>query len=228
MKARDVMVPFVICVTPDLDVRAVANTLVRNNISAVPVVGLDGKLLGIVSEGDLMRRNETQTGRRRSWWLEMFTSTRTLAGEFVKEHGTKAEDVMTRDVISAAPDTPLREIANLLETHGIKRVPIVQEGCIVGIVSRANLVQALACCETDFRAAGRNDEDLREAVVARLKRQPWGNALVNVIVQDGVIDLWGFVQNDAERKAIRVAAEETPGVRAVNDNMRIMPAVTAI
>lgn len=228
MKARDVMVSFVIAVAPDLDVRAVANTLVGNNISAVPVVGLDGKLQGIISEGDLIRRAETGTERKRSWWLELFTSSQTLAAEFVKSHALKASDIMTRDVVTAGPDASLREIANLLEMHGIKRVPIVEDGCVVGIVSRANLVQALASQGPELHAVPGDDAALRENVVKNLSAQPWGKAMVNVIVRDGVVDLWGLVQTDDERRAIRVTAESTPGVRAVNDNLRINTFVSAL
>jgi len=228
MKARDVMASFVIAVAPDLDVRAVANTLVGNNISAVPVVGLDGKLQGIISEGDLMRRAETGTERRRSWWLELFTSSQQLAAEFVKSHALKASDIMTRKVVTAGPDASLREIANLLETNGIKRVPIVQDGYVLGIVSRANLVQALASQGPELHAVPSDDSTLRESVVKNLSGQPWGKALVNVIVRDGVVDLWGLVQTDEERRAIRVTAESTPGVRAVNDNLRINTFVSGL
>lgn len=220
MKARDVMVTSVISVGPDLPVQAVANTLVKNSISGVPVMSHDGKLLGIVSEGDLLRRVETHTERRRSWWLDMISSNRNLAAEFVKTHGLTAKDVMTTRVVTAAPDTPLHEIADLMENNGIKRIPIVENGRVVGIVSRANLIQALASGIREAEAAG-SDESLREAVVTRLKGQPWGTALVNVIVRDAVVDLWGVADSEEEKNAIRIAAETTPGVRAVNDNLRI-------
>jgi CBS domain-containing protein len=222
MKARDVMVTSVISVGPDLPVQAVANTLVKNNISGVPVISHDGKLLGIVSEGDLLRRVETHTERRRSWWLDMISSNRNLAAEFVKTHGLTAKDVMTSRVVTTGPDTPLHEIADLMENHGVKRIPIVENGRVVGIVSRANLIQALASGirEVEEEEAG-SDESLREAVVTRLKGQPWGTALVNVIVRDAVVDLWGVADSEEEKNAIRIAAETTPGVRAVNDNLRI-------
>jgi CBS domain-containing protein len=228
MKARDIMVQHVITAAPDLDVTAVANTLVKNGISALPVVDIAGKLIGIVSEGDLVRRTETGTERRRSWWLEILTDSRTEAAEFVKSHARKAKDVMTRNVVTATPETPIEEIANLLEKHGIKRVPIVENGQLVGIVSRANLVQALASSKPALVGITPTDEQLRNTIVATLGKQAWGQRLVNVIVQDGVVDLWGFVDNTDERKAIRVAAEATPGVRAVNDNLRIMPAASGI
>ena len=156
MKARDVMVSHVITVGPELDVRAVANTLAANGISAVPVVGIDGSIVGIISEGDLMRR--AVSGAKRSWWLETFSSAEQLMAEFVKVHGRKAKDVITRKVISVSPDTSLQEIANLLEKHGIKRVPVIENGRLVGIVSRANLVQALATRGLAFVDVAEADE----------------------------------------------------------------------
>ena len=138
------MASHVITVGPELDLKAVANTLVANGISAVPVVTIDGSVVGIVSEGDLMRRAVLGTERKRTRWLEAFSSAEQLMAEFIKAHGRKAKDVMTRQVISVSPDTSLQEIADLLEKHGIKRVPVIENGRLVGIVSRANLVQALA------------------------------------------------------------------------------------
>jgi len=222
MKARDIMGTCVISVFPDLPVQAVANTLVKNGISAVPVIDHGGKLLGIISEGDLMRRAEIETERRHSWWLDMFGSNRSQAAEFVKAHGRKARDVMTANVVTASPETPLQQIADLLEKQGIKRVPIVLDDRIVGIVSRANLVQALASGRADSDV-GSSDEQVRDAIVKRLQTQPWGNATLNVIVQGGVAELWGVVDNDEEKRAVRIAAGEVPGVIAVKDNVRVYP-----
>ena len=223
MKARDVMTLHVITVGPDMNVRAVANTLIKNNISAVPVVGIDCKLLGIVSEGDLIRRAETGTEIRRSRWLDLFASSNSLAADFAKSHAQKAKDVMTRDVITATPGTRLRTIANLLEKHRVKRVPIVEDGRVVGIVSRANLVQVLAGPKAEALEAERTDADLRQAILGELQSRPWGKRPINVVVQGGVVDLWGFVDNEEEKKAIRITAEATPGVRNVNDHLHVYP-----
>lgn len=228
MKAADVMVANVISVTPDVLVQDVAYILLSNRISAVPVIDDDGRLLGIVSEGDLMRRAEAGTGRHRSWWLAMLTRTEVLAADYVREHARKVTDVMTRNVVTVAPDTPLQDIATLLEKNGIKRVPVVEGGKVVGIVSRANLLQALASTrkQADVDA---DDSAIRESIVNRLKAESWTSpSLMNVIVRDGTAELWGIVSSQAEKRAVRVAAEATPGVRAVNDNLIVQPAVSGL
>ena len=223
MKARDVMVAPVITVKPSSSVRELAQILLKNHISAVPVIDDQGKLVGIVSEGDLMRRAEAGTERRRPWWLLLITGEETLAGEYVKSHARKVGDVMTYDVITAAPDTPLDQIATLMERNSIKRVPIVKDGQLVGIISRANLIQAVACKRASLEIPG-IDAAIRDKLLAHLKSQPWAHAaLLNVTVNDGVVDLWGMTSSDTERTAIRVAAESILGVRAVNDRLVIGP-----
>jgi CBS domain-containing protein len=229
MKAADVMTSKVITVGPDAQLQAVAQTLLANRISAMPVVAADGKLVGIISEGDLMRRVESGTERRRSWWLELMTGREALAAEYVKEHSRKVSDVMTREVITVKPETPLGEIATVLERNGIKRVPVVQDGKVVGIISRANLLQALASYRAPIEAGAPNDAAIRESVMARINSEPWGRpALINVIVQDGNVELWGIVETQVEKRAVRVAAEVTPGVRAVNDNLIVRPIESGI
>ena len=220
MNAADVMVRQVITTGPNSTVRDVATILSTNHISAVPVVGEDGELLGIISEGDLLRRSETHTERQRSWWLEWLRTNETLAIEFVKSHSRRVSDLMSRNVITAGPDTPLREIATLLEHNRIKRVPIMQNGKLVGLVSRANLVQALASQREESAATTPDDTALREAMMANLEKEPWArSALINVTAHSGTIDLWGLVSSDAEKEAIRVIVEITPGVGPVNDNL---------
>ena len=225
MKAADVMVTSVITVGPQASVQEVAGLLLTNRISGLPVVSDQGDLVGIVSEGDLLHRAEAGTGRRRPWWLAILTGRDVLAAEYVREHSCKVADVMTRHVITATPDTSLQDIAHLLEKNGIKRVPIVDGGRLVGIVSRANLLQALASGTKNGAAATPSDGTIREDVMARLRAEAWTRpSLVNVIVQDGTVELWGIVDSQTEKRAVRVAAEVTPGVRAVNDNLIIRPA----
>jgi CBS domain-containing protein len=222
------MVTKVISVTPDVLVQDVAYILLSNRISAVPVVDDNGQLLGIVSEGDLMRRAEAGTGRHRSWWLAILAGPEMRAIDYVKEHSRKVTDVMTRNVVTATPDTSVEGIATLLENNGIKRVPIVEDGRMVGIVSRANLLQALASMRKPHDVDA-DDTAIRESLLAQLQAAPWAHpASINVIIQDGTADLWGIVESQAEKKAVRVAAEITPGVRGVNDHLIIRPMVPAI
>ena len=223
MKARDVMISPVITVKPSSSVREVAKTFLERRISAVPVVDDQGKLVGIVSEGDLMHRSEAGTERRRSWWLRGLTGDETLAAEYVKAHARKVADVMTRNVITASPDTPLHEIAALLEKNSIKRVPIVRDGALVGIVSRANLIQAVASTRKELEVP-LSDTTIRDQILNHLKNQSWAHTgLLNVTVNDGVVNLWGMANSDVERAAIRVAAETISGVRAVNDHLSTRP-----
>ncbi|MBV8743853.1 MAG: CBS domain-containing protein [Xanthobacteraceae bacterium] len=219
MKARDVMVSPVITVKPDASVKELAKILLERRISAVPVVDDQGKLVGIVSEGDLLHRTEADTRRQRPWWLLIMTSDEALAADYIKEHSRKVADVMTKDVITASPDTPLHDIARALERYAIKRVPIVQDGQLVGIVSRANLIQAVASDRKKPELSA-SDAAIREKLLAHLQSQRWAHTgLVNATVTDGVVDLWGVSNSDVEQKAIRIAAESIPGVVAVNDHL---------
>jgi CBS domain-containing protein len=222
MRAHDVMTSNVVTVGENASVQDVALVLLQNQVSAVPVIDRMGNMVGIVSEGDLMRRPESETEKRRSPWLELLSSKQALAAEFVKMHSRRVTDVMTRGVITATPDTPVAEIASLLEKNGIKRVPILRGGKLAGIVSRANLLHGLASLKNKASKSVASDAAIRDRLLARLQNQPWSRpTLINVIVQDGIAELWGIVDSQAERNAVRVLAEVTAGVRAVNDNLRV-------
>lgn len=226
MKARDVMVAPVVTVTPSQSARDVAILFARHRISAVPVVDEKGRVVGIVSEGDLMRRSETDTERRPSWWLSVFTSDDVLANEYIRAHARKVSDLMTKSVITAAPDTLLSKIATILERNAIKRVPIVSNGQLVGIVSRANLVQAMAAAKPGL-IVPMSDTAIRERLLDHLKTQRWAHAgFVNITVFDGVVSLWGLVPSETEKRALRVAAEQATGVRAVEDNLLVTPSIS--
>lgn len=220
MNASDIMTRGVITVSPDTSVSEVVALLLRHRISAVPVVDHDA-LVGIVSEGDLLRRTETATETRRSRWLEFATSVPKLAAEYTKTHGRKASDVMTRDVITVGVSEPIAEIASILESRGIKRVPVVQDGKVVGIVSRANLLQALASKVQNETVDRTDDRKIRDILFAELGRQKWAplSSDANILVENGVVHLWGVIQSEEERKAMIVAAEIVPGVKKVEDHM---------
>jgi len=222
MKARDVMVSPVITVKPYFLVREVAKMLVENRISALPVVDDGGKLVGIVSEGDLMHRSEVGTERNRSWWLRLMVSSSIVAADYVKAYGRKVADVMTQNVVTATPETPLNEIATLLERNSIKRVPIVRDGQLVGIVSRANLVQAIAGAPKGLEIP-LSDSVIRDRLLDHLRAQPWTHTwLLNVTINDGVVNLWGITNSEEEKNAIRVAAETIDGVRAVKNHLVLL------
>jgi CBS domain-containing protein len=221
MKASDVMTPNVISVRPDTPVSEIAELMLDYQISATPVIEHDA-LVGMVSEGDLLRRAETRTERRRSRWIAALTPNSDLAADYVKTHGRTARDVMTQNVVTISEETTLADIAEILESRRIKRVPVMRGKRVVGIVSRANLLQALASrSEARSPTAATSDQTIRDTLFAELREQKWAVKPhdTNIIVHDGVVDLWGVVQSDEERKAMIVAAEGVPGVRRVEDHM---------
>jgi CBS domain-containing protein len=210
----------VICVAPDTGVREIAETLVRNRVSAVPVVDGDRRLVGIVSEGDLLRRVEIGTERDRRWWVEMFRDAGTAAADYIKAHGRKAKHVMTPNPVTGTEDMSLEGVARLLEKRRIKRLPVVRDGRLVGIVSRADLVRAVAqSAEEKVAAEAVPDDAIETDLTARIREMPVGNMHVHVSVEKGVASLVGPISSMAERQAFHVAAENTPGVRAVNDRL---------
>ena len=225
MKARDVMVSPVITVGQDSTVRDVAKLMLAKRISAVPVVNSAGKLVGIVSEADLIHRAESGTERPTSWWLSLISGDDALAAEYVQAHATKIKDVMKTNVQTAQPDTPLHDIADLFEERHIKRVPIVNSaGDLVGIVSRANIVQAVASARPKLEVT-LPDTIIRDKLLAELMKQSWSHVhKLNVVVSNGVVDVWGVVESDNERQAIKVAAESIPGVVSINDHLLRAPA----
>lgn len=220
MHAKDVMTTSVVTVGPDTDVRTIARFLIERRISAVPVVDQAGRVVGIVSEGDLMRRAEAGTERHPSWWLELLASPEDKARDYAKSHGLTAKDVMTRPAVTVAEDAPLGEIATLLERHRIKRVPVVRDGTIVGIVSRANLLHGLVAKEA-APAVASDDAGIREQVIAGIKAAGIPETYVNVVVAGGIVHVWGFVGSEAEKDAIRIAAETAPGVKSVQNNVAV-------
>jgi CBS domain-containing protein len=218
MKAQDVMVRDVLTVEPDADVSEAIKILAEHDISALPVVDSGGNLVGILSEADLLCRAEGN-GHRHRWWVEALTPAGKLAAEFAKAHGRKVSELMSRDVISTAVDTPVSEIAALLERHRIKRVPIVTDGKVVGIVSRSNLIQALASSKP-MDSKRQSDRTIRLELLDRLEQQKWTDfGSRNVIVENGVVHLWGLVGSESERQALIALAQEVPGVSAVADEM---------
>ena len=223
MNAADVMTGEVVTVRDDAPVLQVVRLMLARGISGVPVVDDKAIVVGILSEGDLLRRAELGTEKTRGSWTEFFTGTATLAEEYVRSHGTLARDIMTREVISVQHDTPLADIADLMEAHSIKRVPVLNGDRLVGIVSRSNLLRAFASVASTQAPRQSDDAAIREALLAELARQPWSRRSENsVVITDGVVHLWGMVTLPEEQRALQLAAEGIPGVKAVKNHMIVL------
>lgn len=229
MIARDIMTTDVVTVSPDTRIEKIATLLWERHISGVPVTDEEGRIVGIVSEADLMHWGEPTP--QRSWWLTLFADVEALASRFVKTHGSTAKDVMTSPVVTVTEDMPVTNIARLREERRIKRVPVVRDGYVVGIVSRADLVRGLAARGLNPpRHEAQNDGAIRDQLLATLKGEPWATDLpsLSIVVDHGVVHLWGIVRSEEVREALRVAAEGVVGVLAVEDHLflwrRLRPA----
>ena len=223
MRALDIMTTAVVTATPDMTIYDAARLFVDNHISGMPVVDANGKVVGIVSQGDLLHRveNGTRHGKRR-WWLEfLLSSPREQAARYVKEHGHNVGDVMCTQVITIADDMPLDQIADLMERRHLKRVPVLKDGKLVGIVSRSNLIRALASVPPMADTASHDDASLRDAIVLEMHGQRWGLTKHSVLVKDGVAHLWGVIESEEEQRAIRIAAESVPGVKRVESHLEL-------
>jgi len=220
MIAAEVMSRNVISVSPDMTIAAAIQLMLDHRISGLPVVDAAGKLVGMVTEGDLLRRAETGTERHRPRWLEILMGPGRLAGEYVRTHGRKVEEIMTRDLVSARPDTALDEIVALMERRRIKRIPVLDGDAPVGIVSRADLLRALARSLEEQPVAVAGDDEIRERILAELASASWvPRDGLAITVTDGIVGLDGVILDEKEREALRVAAENVPAVRAVEDRL---------
>lgn len=220
MNAADIMTPNVITVGPDTPLDQVVTLMLDGRISGIPVVDEDA-VIGIVTEGDLLRRVELGSEPRRSHLLELVSRATPLAAEYVRSHGRKASEVMTESVITVDDTTPIAEIARILETRRIKRVPVLRDGKLVGIVSRANLLRALATRLQATAPSQVDDQRIRTALLTELRAHKWGAmvAQLDVTVENGVVELWGVVHSQEQKMAVRVLAENMPGVTRVEDHL---------
>lgn len=223
MQAIDIMTPNVVSVGRNADVREIAELLLAHRISAVPVVDEDQRVIGIVSEGDLMRRVQDNGDHTHSWWLSLFAGGKDAA-DYVKSHGRKAHEAMTPNPLTVDENTPIHSIARLLEKHHIKRVPVVREGKLVGIVSRANLLQGLANAPVASTQSPTDDRHTREAILTEVKTNTGVQVEgISVIVNGGIVEIWGLVESLAQKQAVTVAAENVPGVSRVENHLGMMP-----
>jgi len=223
MRARDIMTRKVITVGPDTPVQDIARTLLKYRISAVPVINDVSEILGVVSEGDLMRRAESDTERPASWWLRFLSSPESRAEDYIRRHGRRAEEIMTPRVYTVDGDAPVNEVAEILESKRIKRAPVVHDGKLIGIVSRANLLHGLATGRVD-QDVMRDDETLRNDIIKALEcKAGVQDEFVNVTVSNGIVHLWGALLTESERHATRLVVENTDGVRAIEDHLSVLP-----
>jgi CBS domain-containing protein len=218
MKAHDVMTWGVISVQSNASVMRAVQLMLQNKISGLPVVDDKGSLVGMVTEGDFLRRGELGTQRRRPRWLEFLVGPGRLAEEYVHACGRKVDEIMTPDPYTVSVDAPLDEVVRLMERHRIKRLPVVEDGKPVGMVSRANLLTAFASAGREKAGPTADDAEIRERILAECANQPWAPQ-INVVVKNGVVELRGCITDEREREAFIVAAENVPGVKAVHDHL---------
>jgi CBS domain-containing protein len=218
MKAQDVMSRDVVTVTPDATVLHAARLMLQRKISGLPVVDSAGVLVGIVSEGDFLRRTETGTLRRRPRWVEFLIGPGTLAAEYTHASGRFVSEVMSRDVFTVTEEAPLQAVVDLMERHQVKRLPVVRGQVIVGIVTRQNLLRALIGPSLATDVAAGDDKAIRDRLLGELKAQPWAPS-VDVVVEAGRVRLVGTILDDRQRAAIRVVAENVPGVKSIEDQL---------
>lgn len=219
MKAKDIMTRHVVSVTPESTLSDFADVLLKNGISGVPVITAKGNLVGMITESDCLNRVEMGTEQKQSFWRSLLADPESRAEKYIRAHGRKVSEVMTRNLITAVEDTDVSEIIHLMEKHRVKRIPIVAGSSVVGIVSRANIVQAMASllrsADTDV-----SDEKLRSKVLEALAELPWpAKTYVNVTVKDGVVDLWGAFTSFRQDESAIVAAENVPGVKDVHNHL---------
>src|SRR6202163_5084674 len=219
MRAHQIMTLSVITVTPETTIVEAANTMLQRHVSGLPVTDAAGKLVGIVSEGDFIRRGEIGTQRKRGKFLKFILGPGKAATDFVHEHGRKVAEIMTAEPLTIAEDTQLEEIVELMEKNSIKRLPVMRGDKIVGIVSRANLLQAVASLAREIPDPTADDDHIRNRVIDALEKNDWCPFGLSVIVRGGIVHLSGVITEERSRKAAVVAAENVTGVTKVHDHL---------
>lgn len=219
MRASDIMTRRVITIGREASILEAVRLMLQNRISGLPVVDAEGRLVGVVTEGDFLRRVETKTERSRPRWLAFLTSPGALAQEYAHSHGRKVEEVMTPDPLTVPGEASLDQIVRLMEKHQVKRVPVVDGGRLIGIISRANLLHALASAAGDLPSPAKDDSDIRDRLLDELADKPWSPLRVDVVVRNGVVELFGVIIDERTRGAIKIAAENVRGVKEVHDHL---------
>lgn len=222
LHARDLMTTDIITVPPETPVIAMARLLAERGISALPVLGPDGTLLGVVTEADLIRRLAGEEDKPASWFSAIFADPARGAEHYARTHGAKARDIMTEKLVTVEPDATAAHVAQLMEKRGIRRVLVVSEGQLRGLISRADLLHALLL--PPEKSEGIPDERIRAAVLAAMRKEPWADTYyIMVDVKDGAVTFHGFSRSDAIKRGLRVLAENVPGVTSVSDETKPLP-----
>jgi CBS domain-containing protein len=209
----------VITITSGTTITEAAKLMLLNHISGLPVVDDAGKVIGIISQGDFIRRSEIGTQRKHGRWLKYLMSTSKAASDYVHEHGRKVGEIMTTEVLTIAEDTSLEEVVNLMERGHIKRLPVLRDGLIVGIVTRTNILQAVASLAREVPDPTANDDHIRDRIIAAIDKADWRPFGLGVVVFKGVVQLNGIISNEESRQAAIVAAENIAGVTKVHDHL---------
>jgi CBS domain-containing protein len=223
MQAHQVMTREVVTVGPETSIFEAAKIMLRNHISGLPVINAGGEVIGIVSEGDFLRRAEVGTQRRSGRWLALLFGTNRIAANFVRERSRKVGDIMIPTPLTVTEDTPLDRIVQIMELHNVKRLPVLRGTHLTGIVTRSDILAAIAHSAPNIRQPSSDDHRIRSDVLATIEQATWRPARLNVSVWNGVVHLRGFVTSEVSRKAAIVAAENVPGVRQVRDELRSYP-----
>ncbi|WP_445491510.1 CBS domain-containing protein [Rhodopseudomonas sp. RCAM05734] len=219
MRAHQIMTRQVVTIRPEATIVEAAGTMLQKHISGLPVVDAAGKLIGIVSEGDFIRRSEIGTQRKRGGFLKFLLGPGASAAEFVHAQGRKVGDVMTREPLTVTEDTPLEDIVQPMEKNHVKRLPVMRGADIVGIVSRANLLQAVADLARAVPDPTADDDHIRNRIYAALEKNDWMPFGLTITVRDGIVHISGVITEERARKATIVAAENVPGVKEVHDHL---------
>jgi CBS domain-containing protein len=218
MQVKDVMTRNVVSIGVDEPILKAARLMLQNRVSGLPVLDVDGELVGIVTEGDFLRRGELGTQRRRPKWLEFIIGPGRLADEYVHSSGRRVDEIMTTDPFTVSENDTLEKVVEVMEQRHVKRLPVMRGRRMVGIVSRANLMHALASLSREAQPTAIKDSAIREEIAAAFAQQNWAPR-VNVVVKDGVAELWGTITDERERQGLIVAAENVRGVRQVHDHL---------
>jgi CBS domain-containing protein len=219
MRAHQIMTRSVISVMPETTIIEAANTMLQRHVSGLPVVDEAGKLVGVLSEGDFIRRSEISTQRKRGRWLKLILGPGKAATDFVHEHGCRVAEIMTPQPLTITEDTALDEIVQVMEKNNVKRLPVMRGDKIVGIVSRANLLQAVASLARQIPDPTADDDHIRNRIIDALGKNDWCPFGLSVIVRDGIVHLSGVITEERSRQAAVVAAENVSGVKKVHDHL---------